>query len=137
MQARSTISVGALRGMVAELPTLSVGRASVSELALGSPSESPQAGVAFGALEDEARMHWVAALLPGALVMHVVAAPSEGVRALFARFTKRALDVMPIDEACTGLFAAGVRELCIYEVEGRRDLRVILGRRSVESTRHA
>ena len=103
----------------------------MSELAFDSPSEAPQVGVAFGALEDEARMHWVAALSPGSLVMHVVAAPSEGVRALLARFTRHASDAMPIDEACTGLFAAGVRELCVYEVEGRRDLRVLLGRRAL------
>lgn len=131
MQARSTISVGALRGMVAELPALTVGRALVPELAFAPPLEVAYAGVAFGALDEEARRSWIAALAPTALVMHVVAAPSEGVRALFARFTQRASDAMPVDEACTGLFAEGVRELCVYELEGRRDLRVILGRRAL------
>ena len=130
MQERALISVGALRTMVAELSTLSVGRAPMPELVFAAPAEAPNAGVAFGALDDEARTRWIGALTMNALVIQVVVAPSEGVRALFARFTQRASDVMPIDDACTGLFAAGVRELCVYEVEGRRDLRAILGRRA-------
>lgn len=130
MEARTTISVAALRDMVAELPSLTVGRVLLRELEGGEPTQMPLAGVAFGALDDEERVRWIGALSANALVIQVVVAPTEGVRALFARFTQRASDAMPIDEACTGLFAAGVRELCVYEVAGRRDLRAILGRRT-------
>jgi hypothetical protein len=128
--ASPTVSLQALRDLIAGQPVHIVGRVLLPELALAQATTSAHVGVAFGALDASTRTTWLDALEPGAWVLHVVALPPEGVRALFARFTERASDRQPVDEVCTALFTAGIRGLQVRSVEGRPGLLVVMGRKS-------
>lgn len=126
----STIRLDALEQRIAKRPAKVVGRVLLPELGLVPAEATCSVGAAFGLLDEEARVAWLQALASHALVLHFVAVPSEGMRGLFARFRQRASDGMALDEACTGLFRDGVRELQVMALESRRDLVVILGRKA-------
>jgi hypothetical protein len=128
--AAPTVSSQALRDLIAGRPAHIVGRVLLPELALTQATTSPHVGVALGALDASTRTIWLDELEPGAVVLHVVALPAEGMRALFARFTERASDQQPVDEVCTALFANGVRGLEVRGVEGRPGLLVVMGRKA-------
>ncbi len=133
-----------LRAILAEAPAaslphdegrpLELGRPLLAGLATAGPDvprERFAAGVAWGWHEPSELEPWLDRIERGGVVAQVVPVARGGARGTVDRVLLLASGHTPVelDEVCTALFLRGVAELRVIELEARRHIFAVTGRK--------
>ncbi len=100
----------------------------------GAASGASEAAVAlaWGTVSDEERARWIASVRPGAVLAQVFSRERPGARGMLDRvlLLPARERPLPLEDVCTALFLHGVRGLRVIELEARRNVVAVIGRRT-------